>query len=146
MSKYIDHGKAFTDTHRHSRPTIRILATIAIVLAGFRPANSTVKNQRCLVSQPMQNYIFLPGQRHFRTSIIFYRHIYLYCFIIFSLSLSIYIYMNLFIFKLALIYIYIYIYESIYIYTYLILPAILPFCHRRPFCPPFRRPFCQPCC
>ena len=55
MSKYIDHGKAFLDTHRHFHPAIKILATISFVLAWFQRQKSNFQNI-CLDSQSMKYY------------------------------------------------------------------------------------------
>ena len=45
MSKYIDNGKTFLDAHRYFRPAIKILVTIAIVLARFKTKKSNFQKR-----------------------------------------------------------------------------------------------------
>ena len=47
MSKYIDHERAFMETHIHDRPAAKILATIVIIKAVFgnSPQRATFQNK-----------------------------------------------------------------------------------------------------
>ena len=56
MSKYIGHGKAFPDTHRHFCPAIAISKVFPIVCGVYCSKRATFKNE-CLDLQPMDDVL-----------------------------------------------------------------------------------------